>query len=485
MKPITVFISGHNADLPAFLKSSGLVECIFSFNPGRTVNGMPDPFIRIISGPLTSGRGLNAAVAKTATPYILLIEDGSILPGSRCLERLLETAEATGAGLVYSDFFLETKSGLSRQDLIGYQPGSVREGFNFGRLFLLDTGTVKSALQSHGSVPDLECAGFYDLRLKLSINNQIFHLQECLYSVRDSSNDNLFAYVNPLNRPSQIEMEEVFTEHLRRIGAYLEPICDAPHTGDGNFPAEASIVIPVRNRAAKVGDAIRSALAQETDFSYNILVVDNHSTDGTTETVARLSADPKVRHIIPQRRDLGIGGCWNEALFSAECGRFAVQLDSDDLYRDRNTLQRMVDVFRKGDYGMVIGSYSLVNPALEEIPPGVIDHREWTDRNGHNNALRVNGLGAPRAFRTSLVRRLCFPNVSYGEDYAVCLRLSREFRIGRIFDPVYLCRRWEGNSDAALSIADANRNNLYKDSLRTIEIQARIRLNRLSRGRNS
>lgn len=478
MKPVTVFLAGGNADLITALKGSGLVEKAFRFSPDRIDTTGPDPFSRTFPDAWTNGPALNAAVSETSTPYILFIEKGgSISLGNRCLERLLETAEATGAGLVFSDFYLQTKSGPCRHDLIGYQAGSVREGFDFGGLFLLNTAAVKSALQSFGPVPDVDYAGLYDLRLKLSISNQLFHLPECLYTVIKGSTNDMFAYVDPLNRPSQMEMENVFTDHLRRIGAYLEPISDVPALEEGDLPVEASIIIPVRNRAAKVGDAIRSALAQETDFPFNIIVVDNHSTDGTTETIAGLSANSKVKHILPGRHDLGIGGCWNEALFSADCGRYAVQLDSDDLYRDGNTLQRIIDVFRSGDYAMVIGSYKLVDQQLEEIPPGLIDHREWTDHNGHNNALRINGLGAPRAFRTSVARRLCFPNVSYGEDYAMCLRLSREFRIGRIFDPLYLCRRWEGNSDAVLSIADVNRNNLYKDSLRTMEIMARIRLN--------
>ncbi len=484
MKPITVFAAGLSPDLLKCLKGSGLVERVLLFNAGGADSGMPGPITGTIPGPLTSGRALNAAVAETASPYILVVENGPVAPGGRCLERLLETAAATGAAMVYPDFFLEEKTGPARRELIGYQAGSVREGFYFGRLMLLNAGAVKSALESCGPVPDVEYAGFYDMRLKLSVKDRIFHLREPLYTLsgRESGGD-LFAYVDPLNRPAQMEMESVFTDHLRRIGAFLEPVSATPPVDDGrvdksgSFPVEASVIIPVRNRVATIGDAILSALAQETDFPFNILVVDNHSTDGTTDAVARLSADQKVKHIIPQRRGLGIGGCWNEALFSAACGRYAVQLDSDDLYRDGNTLQRIVDVFRTGDYGMVIGSYRLVNPALEEIPPGVIDHREWTEHNGHNNALRVNGLGAPRAFRTSVIRSICFPDVSYGEDYAVCLRLCREFRIGRIFDPVYLCRRWEGNSDAGLSFADANRNDLYKDSLRTMEIQARIRLN--------
>lgn len=480
MKPISVFMAGHNPNLISYLRGTGLVEKVFSFASGRTAGAGADPFVSAIPGTWTAGRCLNAAVSGCSSPYIILIENSSVIPGSRCLERLLETAGATGSGMVFPDFNIESKKAITRCELINYQAGSVREGFDFGRLMLLDTGAVRKAVESFGPAPEVEYAGFYDLRLKLSVNNEFFHLQESLYTVRDrgaASGSDMFAYVDPLNRTSQREMEGVFTRHLRRIGAYLNPVAGAPCPEDGDFPVEASIIIPVRNRAGTVGDAVRSALSQKADFPFNIIVVDNHSTDGTTETLARFSENKQVKHIIPRRRDLGIGGCWNEALFSADCGRYAVQLDSDDLYSGIGALQRMIDVFRTGDYGMVIGSYRLVNPALEEIPPGIIDHREWTEQNGHNNALRINGLGAPRAFRTSLARRICFPNVSYGEDYAVCLRFCREFRIGRIFDPVYLCRRWEGNSDAALSIAAANRNNSYKDSLRSMEIQARIRLN--------
>ncbi len=482
MKPITVFTSGLGPELLNYFQASGLVEGILCLGGGRADEVAPDQHGGNIQEGLTSGRALKAACAETASPYILVAQNGPIKPGYRCLERLLETAGATGAGLVYSDFLLEDKNdkhGPARHGLIDYQPGSVREGFDFGRMILLDTAAVKTALESGGPLRDTGYAGFYDLRLRLSERNNLFHLREPLYAVSgcDSGID-LFAYVDPRNRRAQVEMEAVFTDHLRRIGAYLEPVSATPPDDGVDFPVEASVIIPVRNRAATIGDAIRSALAQQTDFPFNILVVDNHSTDGTTEAVSRLSGNTRVKHIIPSRRDLGIGGCWNEALFSPECGRYAVQLDSDDIYIDGNTLQRIIDAFRAGGYAMVIGSYKLVNPALEEIPPGIIDHSEWTDDNGHNNALRVNGLGAPRAFRTSVIRKFCFPNVSYGEDYAVCLRICREFRIGRIFDPLYLCRRWEGNSDSGLSFADAGRNDLYKDSVRTIEIQARIKLNR-------
>jgi glycosyltransferase involved in cell wall biosynthesis len=240
---------------------------------------------------------------------------------------------------------------------------------------------------------------------------------------------------------------------------------------------EASVITPVRNRKETIAEAVKSALSQQTDFSFNVLVVDNHSTDGTTAILSDLAKRfSNLKHIVPKRTDLGIGGCWNEALNSEACGRYAVQLDSDDLYSSPHTLQKMVDRLRQSRYAMVIGSYTLVNSGLEEISPGLIDHREWTDDNGHNNALRINGLGAPRAFDTALMRGIGFLNVSYGEDYAAALRICREYRIGRIYESLYLCRRWSGNSDAELSIEDANRNNAFKDKIRTDEILARQKI---------
>jgi glycosyltransferase involved in cell wall biosynthesis len=210
-------------------------------------------------------------------------------------------------------------------------------------------------------------------------------------------------------------------------------------------------------------------------------VIDNHSTDGTTEMTSKFTeTDDRVVHIIPERNDLGIGGCWNEGIFHEKCGKFAIQLDSDDLYIDNNVISRVVETFYGQKCAMVVGSYKMVNFNLEELPPGLIDHKEWTPGNGRNNALRINGLGAPRAFYTPVIRRIRVPNVSYGEDYAVGLAISRHYQIGRIYEPLYLCRRWEGNTDAALDINRANANNLYKDRLRTIELLARKQINILS-----
>jgi hypothetical protein len=363
-----------------------------------------------------------------------------------------------------------------------WQLGSIRDTFHFGPVTLIRLDAARKALQRHGPVPsDLRWAGFYDLRLKMSLDSRLFHLPEVLWEVlpeKGKTGEGHFAYCDPRNRDYQSEMEAVATEHLKRLGAYLPPGWTPLPLSAEPFPCEASVVIPVRNRAATVGEAVTSALNQRTDFPFNVLVVDNHSTDGTAALLEQLaSRHARLRHIVPVRRDLGIGGCWQEAVCSSECGRFAVQLDSDDLYAGPLSLQRLVDALRWSDDAMVIGSYTIVDEGLKEIPPGLIDHREWTDENGRNNALRVNGLGAPRAFRTDLLRRMGFPNVSYGEDYAVALAISRQYRIGRIYDSLYLCRRWGGNTDAALSVEQANRNDAYKDTLRTLEILARQRKN--------
>ncbi|HXG01480.1 MAG TPA: glycosyltransferase family A protein, partial [Bacteroidota bacterium] len=308
---------------------------------------------------------------------------------------------------------------------------------------------------------------------------------ECLYACkpidRRTSGERQFDYVDPKNRQVQIEMERAVSEHLKKIGAFLSPEFQEVDLSEGKFPCEASVIIPVRNRARTIADAVSSALAQQTSFPFNVIVVDNHSSDGTSSILRELAArDQRLIHVIPDRTDLGIGGCWNLAVHHSLCGRFAVQLDSDDLYKDGTTLHRIVETFRAEKCAMVIGSYQMTNFELQEIPPGIIDHREWTPDNGRNNALRVNGLGAPRAFFTPIVRRIKFPNVSYGEDYAVGLAISRDYHIGRIYEPIYLCRRWEGNTDANLDITRINANNFFKDKIRTFEILARQRKNAMA-----
>jgi len=448
----------------------------------------------LVAGPLPSHETLSLILGGIRTKYLLLLSGSqqiSIEP--KALERILEVAESTKAGLVYSDFYDESEHGKTLHPLNDYQPGSARDDFDFGAMTLFSVPAVRKALKKYGVIPGVKFASLYDLRLKVSIDHSVHHLKELLYSVigpmigtdEPSGNQKIFAYVDPSNEAVQKEMETVFTDYLKKIGAYL-PGSHLGHFREveqtpKSFPVEASVVIPVRNRKETIAEAVKSALSQETDFPFNVIVVDNHSTDGTTAVLSDLARQYfSLKHIVPKRTDLGdlgIGGCWNEALRHEACGRYAVQLDSDDLYSSSRTLQKMVDMLRQGNYAMVIGSYTLVDSRLEEIPPGLIDHREWTDENGHNNALRINGLGAPRAFNTGLMRKIGFLNVSYGEDYAAALRICREYRIGRIYESIYLCRRWSGNTDAALSIEEANRNDAFKDKIRTIEILARQKIN--------
>ena len=388
----------------------------------------------------------------------------SIEPGPRMFERMSHIIRDLGAGIVFSDAI-----GRPRID---YQTGSIRDNFDFGPVVALSV-TAARAVQLETNA---KWGGMYDLRLRISESHPIVRIPEALYtaSVTDArpSGQKQFDYVDPRNRDYQIEMERLATKHLKRIGAYLEPRFEAVAPATEKFPVKASVVIPVRNRERTILEAVRSVTGQKTDFNFNIIVVDNHSTDKTTE-ILQSFRDPRLIHIIPQRGDLGIGGCWNEAIYSSHCGRYTVQLDSDDLYIDDGVLARIVGELERGPYAMVVGSYTIVDFSLKEIPPGLIDHREWTRENGRNNALRINGLGAPRAFDTAILRRIGFPNVSYGEDYAVALRISRDFEIGRIYESVYLCRRWEGNTDSALPLETANRYDAYKDWLRTVEIGAR------------
>lgn len=401
---------------------------------------------------------------------ILFIGDSrvNIDPGPRMFERMSQIIRDFGAGIVFSDAV-----GHPRVD---YQPGSIRDNFDLGPVVAVSVTAARAARPETGA----RWGGMYDLRLRISEGYPIVRIPEPLYtaSATDSrpSGQKQFDYVEPRNRDFQIEMERLATEHLKRIGAYLEPQFEAVPSATEKFPVKASVVIPIRNRERTILDAVRSAAGQKTDFDFNIIVVDNHSTDNTTE-VLRSFRDPRLVHIVPQRDDLGIGGCWNEAIYSARCGRYTVQLDSDDLYIDDGALARIVGELERGPYAMVVGSYTMVDFSLTEIPPGVIDHREWTRENGRNNALRINGIGAPRAFDTTILRRIGVPNVSYGEDYAVALRISRDFEIGRIYESVYLCRRWEGNTDSALPLESTNRHDAYKDWIRTMEITARKRKN--------
>ncbi len=412
--------------------------------------------------------------------FFLILNETDFYPGQFCFERLLNTAVETGAGICYSDYY-EIKNGeLESHPVIDYQLGSVRDDFDFGNGVLIRTSLFKETVER--MTQDFNFAGWYNLRLLISQSSELFHLPEYLYTAIETdtrkSGEKQFDYVDPKNRQVQIEMEQALTEHLKSIGAYIQPRYNEI-TFDNDFPVEASVIIPVKNRVKTIGDAITSVLKQKTDFDFNIIVIDNYSNDGTTEVIEGFTAvDSRVIHIIPERKDLGIGGCWNVGLFDSRCGKFAVQLDSDDIYSDENTLKRIVEMFYAEKSAAVIGSYKLTDFQLNEIPPGIIDHREWTPENGMNNALRINGLGAPRAFYTSVLRKIKVPNISYGEDYAVGLIISRDYKIARIYEPIYYCRRWEGNSDSALSQDKVNRNNFYKDKIRTIEIFARIKKNK-------
>jgi len=427
-----------------------------------------------------SGAKLNALLAAWKTEYLLLVLPGGTVEfGARALERFVQAADDSGAGLLYSDFRERNGDEVSDHPLIDYQPGSIRDNFDFGSVLLLSRKAVDVSLHRHGEIPEsLNWGGLYDLRLKLSKGSSILRIPEPLYtrSVVDARamGEKLFDYVDPRKRDYQIEMEQIATAHLQRLGAWLEPqFKSVPESAD-QFPVKASVIIPVRNRVKTIADAVRSALNQQTAFDFNVIVVDNHSTDGTTEALRQLAAEnSKLIHLTPTRTDLGIGGCWNEAVYSQHCGRYAVQLDSDDIYSGEKTLARVVAEFDVGKYAMVIGSYTIVDFDLNELPPGLIDHREWTRDNGRNNALRINGLGAPRAFDVTVLRRIGLPNTSYGEDYAVALRISREYEVGRVYESLYFARRWSGNSDSALPLATANRYDVYKDRLRTIEILAR------------
>ena len=416
--------------------------------------------------------------ADSGVEVLFLGEDRFTLDVSdSALARMQSVLGQWGAGLVYSD--------SQDQPRVDYQMGSIRDDFDFGPLVAVSVPRASAAFEQHGgSGTGLGWGGFYDLRLKLSIDAPIVRIPESLYQALDSdrrsSGERLFDYVDPSDRDYQNEMERIATQHLKRIGAFLPPRVGRAEDASESFPVKASVVIPVRNRARTIRDAVESALAQNTAFPFNVVVVDNHSTDGTGSVLAALT-DPRVRLKVPERTDLGIGGCWQLAVTAEECGRYALQLDSDDLFIDSSVLSRVVRELESEKYAMLVGSYTTVNFDLEEIAPGLVEHREWTSENGHNNVLRVNGFGAPRAFDVSTVRKIGFPNVSYGEDYAVGLRLSREYAIGRIYESLYLCRRWEGNTDSAPTLRQINRFNSYKDWLRTCEIRARIDQNRRSR----
>jgi hypothetical protein len=460
-----------NSDLVAKIFITGSESKLFEVNGAEWLS----------SGNLSSGPAIKAIAAHSLTDYILLYTRNSPLKLSQyALDRFIRVAEDTGSGMVYSNFLAVKAGKTESHPLIDYQEGSLRDDFNFGSLLLYKTEKLKMAATTIDE--SLLHAGLYALRLNISLITSIFRIPEYLYTEEESdlrlSGVKIFDYVDPKNRGVQIEMEKVCTQFLKYAGAYLEPNFKPVDFGSEIFPVEASVIIPVRNRVRTIEDAIRSVLSQKTNFTFNLIIADNYSTDGTTELIEKYARkNPRLIHLIPDRNDLGIGGCWNAAAAHPSCGKFAIQLDSDDLYLDETTLQQVVDTFYREKCAMVVGSYRMVNFDLQEIPPGIIDHKEWTPDNGRNNALRINGLGAPRAFFTPVLRCIKVPNVNYGEDYALGLAISRYYQIGRIYNPIYLCRRWDDNSDASLSVEVMNGHNLYKDRIRTIEFLARKAMN--------
>ena len=441
---------------------------------------VPEGCTFVITDRLENSNTIVSIAENTDADYVMICTRHTTIGwGNNTLERFLRVADDTDAVMVYADHYKMVEGKMEKHPVIDYQSGSLRDDFDFGSLWCIKA----QALADYIAQPDREeyqFAALYDLRLYLSRVGEIFHLNEFLYSEAEldtrKSGEKQFDYVNPRNREVQIEMEKACTQHLGKVGALIDTtFYRQPDFGEQDFEYEASVIIPVFNREKTVADAVKSALGQKANFKFNVIVVNNHSTDRTGEILDELKADNMIQ-IVPERTDLGIGGCWNEAINSSFCGKFAVQLDSDDLYSSPKTLQKIVDAFYKQKAAMIIGSYRMCDFDLNTLPPGLIDHKEWTDENGCNNALRINGLGAPRAFFTPLVRQIQFPNTSYGEDYALGLAFSRRYRIGRIYDELYLCRRWGGNSDAALSVEKVNANNLYKDRLRTMELKARQHL---------
>jgi hypothetical protein len=485
MKPLTVVLpysdEPHTRRLVDQLCGGALVDRVYLLGNSAPVDQITGAeFISVEAFHGTDA--LRAIASRLQSPYLMLVTNSAEIELEQfALERMLNVARDTPAALVYSDYYDLNVDDRILHPLIDYQLGSLRDDFDFGPLLMMEGAAF------HAAVQELQPTGYraaavYSLRLAVSRVGLVHRVGEYLYGKRledvRKSGERQFDYVDPKNRAVQMEMEDAVTTHLKKIGAYLPPHFTEVDFSDGSFLAEASVVIPVRNRAKTIIDAVTSALSQTPSFLFNVIVVDNHSTDGTTEILRSIaSKDERLLHLIPSRTDLGIGGCWNEAVQHAQCGRFAAQLDSDDLYSDPTALERIVDTFRRERCAMVIGTYRMTDFDLKEIPPGIIDHREWTPDNGRNNALRINGLGAPRAFFTPILRSIPIPNVSYGEDYAVGLGISRNYQIGRIYEPIYLCRRWEGNSDADLDIQRVNAHNLYKDKLRTIEVIARQRMN--------
>ena len=482
-RPIRCFLSFtfEEALRPAVdaLSASPEVESIFLLAADGTA---ALPGCTTLSGGLPFSTPVLRRMAREAGDgYVLLALPGkAFVPKPDLCSRLLAVAADTAAPFVYTDSWSLCGDACRPLPRIDCHEGSLRDDFDFGPLLFLRAADFAAVVSEMDD--DYRYAALYDLRLRLSRRGRLFHLRERLYTesaVAVACGERQFDYVDPRNRAVQVEMEAVCTRHLRAIGAYLPPVTRTVEGDDAAFPVDVSVVIPVYSRVRSIADAVASAAGQEGDFTYNIIVVDNHSTDGTTELLHSMAvADSRLLHLVPENRQLGIGGCWNMGAHHPLCGKFAVQLDSDDVYADENTLSKVVKAFYEQNCAMVVGTYMLTDINKNMIPPGIIDHKEWTPDNGRNNALRINGFGAPRAFYTPMVRELKIPNTSYGEDYAMGLNFSRRYQIGRIWEPIYMCRRWEDNSDASLDINKMNANNLYKDRIRTWELQARIAMNR-------
>ena len=465
------------------LQETGLVNKIVLLATADTTESLPQCEL-LQTDALQSSKTMKAIAEKATADYVLLYTKHTTLNlGMFALERMIHILDDCGAGMVYADHYQVKDGKQSNAPVIDYQQGSLRDDFDFGSVLLFRADALKEAASRMKA--NYQFAGLYDLRLKLSQSESLVHINEYLYTEVENdtrkSGEKIFDYVDPKNRNRQIEMEAACTEHLKEIGGYLEPKFEHIEFDKGDFEYEASVIIPVRNRIRTIRDAIRSVLSQQADFKFNLIIIDNHSTDGTSEAIDEFRDDPRLIHIIPERNDLGIGGCWNLGVHHPKCGKFAVQLDSDDVYKDEHTLATMVRAFYEQNCAMVVGTYMMTDFNMNMIAPGIIDHREWTPENGRNNALRINGLGAPRAFYTPVLREVKVPNTSYGEDYALGLNFSRRFQIGRVYDVVYLCRRWDDNSDASLDVVKMNGHNLYKDRIRTWELQARIAQNKASK----
>ncbi len=462
------------------LKGQDLVSRIFLLKAGSEPADEV-PGCEIISVPgLNSTAAVKAIAQRADTEFTLIYTKYTSLSFIRySLERIESIMADSGAALAYADHFNQVGEDVTEAPVIDCQKGALRDDFDFGSVLFYRSDALKEAVGRMDA--DYRFAGMYDLRLKVSQKGALEHINEFLYCDVETdtrkSGEKIFDYVDPKNRAVQIEMEQACTDHLKAIGGYLEPKFKDIRLDDGDFEYEASVVIPCRNRVRTVGDAIASALSQKTTFKYNVIVVDDNSVDGTVDVIRRFLGDEKLIYIAQDRTYHAIGGNWNAALHHPKCGRFAIQLDSDDVYSDENTVQKFVEAFHGQNCAMVVGTYRMTDFDMNTIPPGIIDHKEWTPDNGRNNALRINGLGAPRGFYTPLLRTLNFPTTKYGEDYAVGLRVSREYRIGRIYDVVYNCRRWDDNSDADCDVVKMNRNNLYKDRIRTWELKARIAMN--------